>query len=135
MSRSGSGEIDLLEALGAGVEDLLVALEATDEDSAYLDGQAAFFEALLEAIPQADEDERPQAVLEHVAADHGVAMVGGGLAETPLAEREAGVLGAWGICIGYLEGFHAGARRIIDEVEQAPSRAGPPGEGSEPGEH
>lgn len=135
MSPGQSREIDLLVALGRGAEDLLVALEATEETSAYLDGQARFFERLLEAIPQASEDERPQAVLEQVAAELDVAMVDAQLVDTPLDGSRAGVLGAWGICIGYLEGFHAGARRVIDQVEQAPPSAEPPGEGSEAGDH
>jgi hypothetical protein len=128
-------EIDLLEALGEGVEELLAALEATEEDSAYLEGQAAYFQAVLEAIPEADPDERPQAVLERVAAEHGVEMEEAGIAQAPLDEERSGVLGAWGICIGYVEGFHAGAQRVIAEVEHAPPSAGPPGEGSQAGEH
>lgn len=135
MSEAEAETIDLLDALGEGVEELLAAIEATEETSDYLEGQAAFFEAMLAAIPEAGSEQRPQAVLEDVAAELGVELAAGELQEAPLEPRRVGVLGAWGICIGYLEGFHAGARRVIDEVEQAPSRAGPPGEGAEPGEH
>jgi hypothetical protein len=130
MSEPEAREIDLLEALGEGLDELLAAIEATEESSTYLDGQAAFFEATLEAIPDADEDERPQTVLERVASQEGIELAEGGLPETPLAEREAGALGAWGIAIGYLEGFHAGANRVIAQVEQTP-----PGVGDERDEH
>jgi hypothetical protein len=119
MSEAESREIGVLEALGEGVEELLAALEATEETSTYLDGQAAFFQATLDAIPEAGGDERPQGVLERVASEEGIELQTGGLPETPLAEREAGVLGAWGICIGYLEGFHAGANTVIAEVDEA----------------
>lgn len=112
-------EIDVLEALGEGVEDLLAAVEATPERSPYLDGQAAFFQAVLEAIPEADADERPQAVLERVAADLGLELVDAEPAGLPLDAREAGLLGAWGLCLGYVEGFHAGGNAVLGSIDEA----------------
>ncbi len=124
MSGPESREIDLLEALGDGIDDLLAAIEATEESSAYLEGQQRFFEHALGAIPEAGEEERPQGVLERVASGLDVELSDGSIADAPLDEERAGVLGAWGICIGYVEGFHAGARRVIAEVEQTTGMEG-----------
>lgn len=129
MSGPEPREIDLLEALGDGIDDLLAAIEATEETSAYLDGQQSFFEHALGAIPEAGEEERPQAVLERVAAGLGVELADGAIADAPLDEEQSGILGAWGICIGYVEGFHAGARRVIAEVEATPGMEGEIDEG------
>ncbi|PSG97639.1 hypothetical protein BRD56_04675 [Thermoplasmatales archaeon SW_10_69_26] len=117
-------EIDVLEALGEGVEDLLAAVEATEERSAYLDGQAAFFEAVLAAIPEADPDERPQAVLEGVASEQGLELVDAEPGGLPLDGHEAGLLGAWGLCLGYVEGFHAGGNAVIGTVDEASEALG-----------
>lgn len=117
MSESGR-EIDVLEALADGIEQLLAAIEAVDAGTAYMDGQRAFFEDTLEAVDEAGPDERPQAVLEQVAGRLGVATEDHALSDPPLDERDAGVLAAWGICIGYVEGFPAGARAVMAEVDQ-----------------
>lgn len=118
MSEPGR-EIDVLEALGEGVEDLLAAVEATEERSAYLEGQARFFEAVLAAIPEAGPDERPQAVLERVAADQGLELVDAQPSDLPLEAEDAGVLGAWGLCLGYVEGFHAGGNAVLGSIDEA----------------
>lgn len=121
-------EIDVLEALDEGIDDLLAALEATEERSTYLDGQLTFFREAQAAIPEADEDERPQAVLERAAEKLDVGLDEEAQIGAPLDEHRAGVLGAWGICVGYVEGFHAGANAVIDQVDEAAAQA-PEGEG------
>lgn len=125
---SGGREIDVLEALGEGVTELLEAIEAASASSAYIDGQRAFFEAVAPAVDEAGPDERPQAVLERVASRLGVEVEDHAIVDPPLDEHEAGVLAAWGICIGYVEGFPAGARAVISEVDATAGMEGHFGE-------
>lgn len=124
MSEGTTLEIDVLEALGTAVDDLLAALEQADASSAYLDGQRAFFQAVGPAVERAGESERPQVVLEQVASGLAVELEDGRLQDPPLDRKQAGVLAAWGICIGYVEGFPAGARTVIEQVNQTPGVTG-----------
>lgn len=124
MSKAGEREIDVLEALAEGVARLKAAIEQAGADTVYLEGQRAFFEAAEQAIEQAGPDARPQAVLEQAAAELGIQLEDHELASGPLDDREAGVLAAWGICIGYVEGFPAGAGAVIDRVDATPGMQG-----------
>lgn len=111
-------EIDVLDAVGEAAERFLAAIEESGRSSAYLDGQRAFLEAVNPAVEEAGEDDRPQEVLEQVAGEQGVQLEGDEIVDAPLDEHHCGVLAAWGLCIGYAEGFPAGARAVISEVDR-----------------
>lgn len=128
MSVGGEREIDVLDALSEAIEELIAAIDAAGVSSTYIEGQRAFFEAAWDAIGEAGETERPQTVMERVASEAGLEVVDGELTEAPLDEHRAGALAAWGICIGYVEGFPDGARTVIDEVDQLAGVTGSMGE-------
>jgi hypothetical protein len=112
--------IDVLDAVEARLHALSNALEQAEASTDYLDGQQAFFDAALDAIGETGPEEAPKAVLERAAERVGLHVDGYDVQGTPLSAREAGALAAWGLCLGYADGFPAGARAVVDTVDQVP---------------
>lgn len=115
--------MDVLEVLASRVERLLEALRGAS-DTAYVQGQLAYLEALDERLGDVPAEVRPRDLLEEVAEEQGLAFTGTELEAPPADQHEAGVLSMWSLCLGFVEGAVVGARAVTAAIEEAP----PPGE-------
>lgn len=108
--------IDLLDLLDANVDRIAEALEGAAEQTPYIEGQLAYLRALDDRLEEVGEDAVPSELLESVAADLGIEIAGGDLVDPVEDDRQAGVLGMWALCLGYVEGAADGIRAAMGEI-------------------
>lgn len=114
-------EIDPTEALHRFAREMSVASELGEGD--FAGGQRAFFEALSDRIDPAETVPLGPLLVE-TATGLGVEFGDGDLETVPDDAHKAGVLAAWGLCLGYVEGIGRGAQLVIAAMQDLREGAG-----------
>lgn len=121
--------LDVLDILHDHIGVLITGLDEKRTEAAYVDGQLAYLETLQARLGDIPQDVRPRDLLEEIANDHGLAFDGVTLEAPPTSAHEAGVLSAWSLCLGFVEGAATGAQAASSALEaafEADEGLGPP---------
>lgn len=119
MSDMLEAQLDVLDLLEGHVDLLIKGLRGTQTDAAYVEGQISYLEALDERLGGVPEDVRPRDLLEEIANELGLIFDGVTLEEPPTDAHEAGLLSAWSLCLGFVEGAATGAQAASNALQAA----------------
>ncbi len=112
-------QLDVLEILEGHVDLLIKGLRGTGRDADYVQGQLAYLEALDQRLDDVPEEVRPRDLLEEIANELGLAFDGVTLEEVPQTGHDAGLLSAWSLCLGFVEGAATGAQAASNALQVA----------------
>lgn len=119
MSDMLEAQLDVLDILEGHVDLLIKGLRGTQTDAAYVEGQIAYLEALDARLGDVPEDVRPRDLLEEIANELGLAFDGVTIKQPPQDAHEAGLLSAWSLCLGFVEGAAMGAQAASNALQGA----------------
>ncbi len=117
MADETEAQLDVLDVLDDEIEMLLASLDQKQDPSAYTQGQIAYLEALQDRLTDVPLGALPRDLLEETAHELGLTFQDGAPEDPIRDDQDAGILAAWALCLGFVEGAARGAQAAADALD------------------
>lgn len=117
-------QLDVADLLGEWLAQALQQMPPAGQGSEYNMGHVEYFKALLREMQASGKSENIDVIAARVARKFGFYTQNDELSKLPTTQREAGMLAAWGIVVGFASGTASGASAVMEMVSKVQGMRG-----------